>query len=98
MPTVLECFQVAEPILTPNGASYQSSADNGSTVTTQITNGPPQGACTVLLMDHSFGNSYGAPFVGKENTVTACLQEYWATCLTSFMQAHIHPPTANSIV
>lgn len=64
-PTVLECFQVAEPVLMPYGASYESSADDGSSVSTQITNSPTQPSCTVLLMEHDFGWSYGIPFVGK---------------------------------
>ncbi|KAI1373830.1 peptide N-acetyl-beta-D-glucosaminyl asparaginase amidase A-domain-containing protein [Hypoxylon crocopeplum] len=42
--TPLECFQVAAPVLTPQG-------DEAGT--------------TVVLMEHSFANSYGFPFVGN---------------------------------
>ncbi|CAK7219498.1 hypothetical protein SEUCBS140593_003907 [Sporothrix eucalyptigena] len=52
---VLECFQVAQPVLTPDGPATERSP------------GPSDadGAVTVKLMDHIFGNSYGAPFVGS---------------------------------
>jgi hypothetical protein len=63
LPTVLECFQVAEPVLTPQGA--QSSSGGGAPVTTNATDSSPTASCQVLLMDHVFGNSYGTPFVGQ---------------------------------
>ncbi|KAI1848434.1 hypothetical protein JX265_008784 [Neoarthrinium moseri] len=44
--TPLECFQVAEPVLTPSS-------------------GYGEEACTVTLMEHTFANSYGSPFVGN---------------------------------
>ncbi|KAI0157530.1 peptide N-acetyl-beta-D-glucosaminyl asparaginase amidase A-domain-containing protein [Xylariaceae sp. FL1272] len=65
----LECFQVAEPILTPSGLTPRD-----------LSNPPPTGQkpigssdasesvaspCTVVLMEHMFTNSYGAPFVGN---------------------------------
>ncbi|EFX04402.1 asparagine amidase a [Grosmannia clavigera kw1407] len=46
---VLENFQVAQPVLTPEGAT----------------------SCSVVLMDHVFGYSYGVPFVG-EYTPPSC--------------------------
>lgn len=57
-PTVLECFQVAPPVLTPDGAtdSDGSHSTGGSAA---------KESCTVLLMKHSFGYSYGMPFIGK---------------------------------
>ncbi|KAI1806018.1 peptide-N4-(N-acetyl-beta-glucosaminyl)asparagine amidase A [Daldinia bambusicola] len=55
--TPLECFEVAQPVLTPDGPSGNGSrrSDNVSQDT----------ACSVLLMEHVFAFSYGAPFVGN---------------------------------
>jgi hypothetical protein len=52
-PAPLECFQVAQPVLGPHGRPIQ--ADDGS----------HRSPCSVQLMDHSFGFSYGKPFVGR---------------------------------
>ncbi|OTA91718.1 hypothetical protein M434DRAFT_75833 [Hypoxylon sp. CO27-5] len=60
--TPLECFQVAEPVLTPQGAAFRDG------INTPILNSAPAGdaaGSTVVLMEHSFANSYGAPFVGN---------------------------------
>lgn len=54
-PKVLDCFQVAQPVLTPDGPATERSRGPSSS----------SGAVTVTLMDHVFGNSYGAPFVGN---------------------------------
>lgn len=62
--SVLECFQVAQPVLTPNGASYQSTAEDGSTLMTDIAATSSSDSCSVLLMDHVFASSYGMPFIG----------------------------------
>lgn len=59
---VLECFQVAEPVLTPS-VTDGSTSDNESEITI-----PPSKAansCEVTLMAHTFAYSYGMPFVGK---------------------------------
>lgn len=64
-PTVLECFQVAPPVLTPRGASYQATERDGSEVFLDAGNSASKEACTVLLMEHSFAWSYGMPFIGK---------------------------------
>ncbi|KAI1657215.1 peptide-N4-(N-acetyl-beta-glucosaminyl)asparagine amidase A [Daldinia decipiens] len=55
--TPLECFQVAQPVLTSNGPSggRPKSAEDPS----------PDKACSVLLMEHVFAFSYGTPFVGN---------------------------------
>ncbi|KAI0181267.1 peptide N-acetyl-beta-D-glucosaminyl asparaginase amidase A-domain-containing protein [Hypoxylon sp. FL1284] len=58
--TPLECFQVTEPVLTPQGPALSDGvtalrADPASA----------EAECTVVLMEHSFANSYGAPFVGN---------------------------------
>lgn len=63
-PTVLECFQVAPPVLTPHGASYQAAESDGSEVFLNTGGSTSGEACTVLLMEHSFAWSYGMPFIG----------------------------------
>ncbi|KAH8910995.1 hypothetical protein BR93DRAFT_873525 [Coniochaeta sp. PMI_546] len=63
-PTVLECFQVAPPVLTPRGASYQATESDGSEVFLDAGNSASKEVCTVLLMEHSFAWSYGMPFIG----------------------------------
>lgn len=54
-PKPLQCFQVAQPILGPHGPVQQQ--DDGAAF-----HGSP---CSIELMQHSFGFSYGKPFVGK---------------------------------
>ena len=53
---LLECFQVAQPVLGPEGLTPSWGRE------TPV--GYGQGECEVLLMEHSFGASYGQPFVG----------------------------------
>lgn len=53
---LLECFQVAQPVLGPEGLTPSWGRE------TPVGDG--QGECDVLLMEHSFGASYGQPFVG----------------------------------
>lgn len=65
-PTVLECFQVAQPVLTPRGATYSPPADgHGSNAATGDGRPPPDESCTVVLMEHTFAWSYDKPFIGK---------------------------------
>ncbi|OAA68173.1 asparagine amidase a [Niveomyces insectorum RCEF 264] len=61
-PTVLECFQVAQPVLTPQGPTTTTNNSHGRTAEAST---PDTAPCTVILMDHIFANSYGAPFVGE---------------------------------
>jgi len=59
--TVLEVFQVHQPVLTPSGPTLDDAAasdDDGASA------GSAANACSVVLMDHVFAFSYGAPFVG----------------------------------
>lgn len=63
-PTVLEVFQVHPPVLigpesAPETLQEPSDHDHGS-----ITSSTKD--CHVLLMNHSFGFSYGKPFVGMQ--------------------------------
>lgn len=64
--TPLECFQVAEPVPSPPGSAF---LDNGSASRALVRNGAAntagEPACAVVLMEHTFANSYGAPFVGR---------------------------------
>ncbi|KAI0551151.1 peptide N-acetyl-beta-D-glucosaminyl asparaginase amidase A-domain-containing protein [Xylaria curta] len=74
----LECFQVAEPVLTPSGLTRRDAnqipvfapADQ-KPIEAVVDGGNQSSPCTVVLMDHTFANSYGAPFVG-EYTPPAC--------------------------
>lgn len=60
--TPLECFQVAEPVLTPQGALFHDGLEiSGNGISISIGG---KVANTVALMEHSFANSYDAPFVG----------------------------------
>jgi hypothetical protein len=63
--SVLECFQVYQPVLLPAGAVDQTASGDGSENTTVIIPIKSNSSCQVLLMDHSFGYSYGMPFVGE---------------------------------
>ncbi|EHK96353.1 putative Peptide-N4-(N-acetyl-beta-glucosaminyl)asparagine amidase A [Glarea lozoyensis 74030] len=62
---VLECFQVYQPVLFPKGAVDQVITSDGTENTTIIAPSSSNSSCQVLLMDHSFGYSYGMPFVGN---------------------------------
>ncbi|KAI1107426.1 peptide N-acetyl-beta-D-glucosaminyl asparaginase amidase A-domain-containing protein [Jackrogersella minutella] len=59
--TPLECFQVAEPVLTPQGALFR----DGVPIIGDVIPIGDAAAHTVVLMEHSFANSYGAPFVAN---------------------------------
>ena len=56
--TVLKTFEVAQPVLMPDGpAESDGSTRDGEDY--------EPGLCTVLLMRHDFAWSYNAPFVGE---------------------------------
>ncbi|KAL2073237.1 hypothetical protein VTL71DRAFT_10561 [Oculimacula yallundae] len=59
---VLEVFQVHQPVLSPSGVPDQTTIEDGSNNTTAHTSHST--SCEALLMEHSFGFSYGKPFVG----------------------------------
>jgi len=61
---VLECFQVYQPVLTPNGFTDETTESDGSETTVAIESANTAGSCQVLLMEHVFAFSYGQPFVG----------------------------------
>ena len=60
----LECFQVAEPVLAPGGPSFSDSSAEKAFRDSVGSGTAFEPACDVLLMNHTFANSYGAPFVG----------------------------------
>lgn len=60
-----EVFQVYQPVLTPDGLTDETTSGDGAGDTTTIAPSAVTGSCQTLLMEHSFVNSYGAPFVGK---------------------------------
>ena len=63
-PTVLENFQVAQPVLMPYGAADSDGSNNA-----RFNNGAtPKSSCTVTLMNYVFGNSYGKPYVGESTS------------------------------
>jgi hypothetical protein len=64
---VLECFQVSQPVLTPPSLSNEIVLTDGSEKAAAEAVMKPSSGCvmTLLLMEHSFGWSYGHPFVGK---------------------------------
>ncbi|KAJ2900986.1 peptide N-acetyl-beta-D-glucosaminyl asparaginase amidase A-domain-containing protein [Zalerion maritima] len=60
--TVLECFQVSQPVISPPAQSQSPGGDQEGDVEGSAEEGS---CCTVTLMEHKFGNSYGQPFAGK---------------------------------
>ncbi|KAL7623808.1 hypothetical protein AAE478_005362 [Parahypoxylon ruwenzoriense] len=63
--TPLECFQVSQPVLTHQGLEFRDAVHAQAVV--PIPAGGDANAVTVLLLEHSFANSYGHPFVGEGN-------------------------------
>lgn len=61
---VLEVFQVYQPVLAPSGPIDQTVESDGLSNTTAIGSTETVASCTQLLMEYSFGFSYGHPFVG----------------------------------
>lgn len=62
---VLEVFQVYQPVLTPSEAADETTFSNGTENSTTIASTESASSCEVVLMVHSFGYSYGMPFIGK---------------------------------
>lgn len=67
---VLEVFQVYQPIFTTPGASGETALEDGLDSVAPIAQTQGSGNCEVLLMEYSFGFSYGKPFIGKCKTPT----------------------------
>lgn len=56
--TVLEDFEVHQPVLTPSGATLDDGDSTGGSSSAES-------SCSVVLMDYVFAYSYGTPFVGN---------------------------------
>lgn len=87
---VLETFQVYQPVFTPSGAIDETISSNGSGNTTTIAPTAQSTSCQVVLMDHSFGFSYGIPFVGQSSQ-TSRLSSLTSQCRSlhsTSMQVH----------
>lgn len=63
LPSVLECFQVTSPVLTAKGLVTGKTLVGPTDMSKQ-----PRTSCQETLVEHSFQNSYGQPFVGKSTT------------------------------
>lgn len=61
---VLECFQVYQPVLTPEGITDDTVLSDGEQETTTIAPSAAEESCGVRLMQHDFAFSYGMPFIG----------------------------------
>lgn len=61
--TVLECFQVHQPVLTPQGATTDDSTGGAVALGSGSNSSSTGSSCTVLLMDYVFAYSYGTPFI-----------------------------------
>lgn len=67
---ILQVFQVHPPVLTPSGIvesvsrSDSASVARNASASTVIATTAANASCDVLLMNYSFGYSYGKPFVG----------------------------------
>ncbi|KAG4429615.1 hypothetical protein IFR05_014905 [Cadophora sp. M221] len=62
---VLEVFQVYQPIFTTAGVLDETVLEDGLESADSIDQAPVSRSCETLLMEHSFGFSYGKPFVGN---------------------------------
>ncbi len=82
-PPYQDVFQVHPPVLTPAGhfaASRKTPEDGSKSGNEQI--------CTELLMDHSFGFSYGHPFIGWVPLCVTAMQQL--TCCRELYSAKLH--------
>jgi hypothetical protein len=61
---ILDVFQVHQPVFTPSDTFRKASLQNGR-AGTAATMAMSSRACEAVLMEHSFGFSYGQPFVGN---------------------------------
>ncbi len=66
-PQVLDCFHVSSPVLSSKGLVDGTEWLGNSTDGKQ-----PESSCQETLMEYSFQNSYGNPFVGKFEAIFIC--------------------------
>jgi hypothetical protein len=67
---VLEVFQVYQPVLMNAGEVDHANYRDGSSQKAILEASGPVSNCTKLLMEYSFGFSYGRPFVGMSWTLS----------------------------
>jgi hypothetical protein len=60
----LEVFQVYQPVVIPSKGTNRTRLLNGSGDAKIVGQAVTEPTCEVLLMEHSFGYSYGVPFLG----------------------------------
>ncbi|QSZ31765.1 hypothetical protein DSL72_001334 [Monilinia vaccinii-corymbosi] len=63
--SALEVFQVYQPALIPPGVTDEIASYDEAEETATIASANGATSCRVILMEHTFGNSYGTPFVGN---------------------------------
>lgn len=68
--SVLNVFQVYQPVLTPEGVTDETILGDGAENTTSLASASPGASCQVLLMEHVFAYSYGLPFVGMLHLIS----------------------------
>lgn len=73
---VLNVFQVYQPVLGPSGVVDNTIDGDGSSNTTTINASEHASSCTKLLMEYSFGFSYGHPFVGTVPLLSSFMLKY----------------------
>jgi hypothetical protein len=86
---ILECFQVHQPVLGENGLLEQTMLQSDDSATSEhiLSGAAAQASCKQVLMVHSFGWSYGKPFIG-ENARRARLTDH----LTDGIFRKLHAP------
>lgn len=65
----LRCFEVHHPVLTPQGPAVD---ERPVKLESRDVLDHDSASCDVLLMEYSFGNSYGSPFVGGSSLSRQC--------------------------
>ena len=67
----LEVFQVYQPVFTPNGPVDDTTSATGTENTAVLAKTNTTASCSIVLMDYSFGYSYGEPFVGEQPPISS---------------------------
>ncbi|KAI1822729.1 peptide N-acetyl-beta-D-glucosaminyl asparaginase amidase A-domain-containing protein [Xylaria intraflava] len=99
----LECFQVAEPVLTPSGLTRRDESSppafvpaNQNPIVAEAKRGDVDAGdlspCAVVLMEHTFANSYGFPFVGNY-TPPACAFDHVVINFTTLVKGRQYDRT-----
>lgn len=79
----LECFQVKQPVILPViGDIVHEDLDKVE---------DKYSPCTVTLMEHNFGNSYGKPFIGMKHKLNSKLQNNFIIPHFEYQRAYSCP-------